>query len=186
MRGREGERQGERASQRWGRSAAGTGARRGGGHERIHRTAASLLNGHRCTEQPNLSAQLQTCSAESPWVRRGAEGPARSPRFPGVQPSERERDDPRIRKWRSTPSSQDIMVSPLVKRQPSPSRADHGFDTDAASLRCCCCECEPSPSAPPPPAPLAMADCVVSTDMLGEAGTASAPLPAPPFMPFMP
>lgn len=30
--------------------------------------------------------------------------------------------------------------------------------------------CDPSPSAAPPP-PLAMADCAVSTDMLGEAGT---------------
>jgi hypothetical protein len=59
------------------------------------------------------------------------------------------------------------MVTLREKRISGSRGPSHGFDTEAASLGCCC-------EAPP----LAMADCAVSTDMLGEAGTAA----ASPFM----
>uniref|UniRef100_A0A453KXG2 Uncharacterized protein n=1 Tax=Aegilops tauschii subsp. strangulata TaxID=200361 RepID=A0A453KXG2_AEGTS len=48
----------------------------------------------------------------------------------------------------------------------------HGLETDAASLGC-----DPSPSLAHAPPPLAMADCAVSTDMLGDAGTPPSPTP---------
>lgn len=78
---------------------------------------------------------LQSCSSESPWALKGADGPAMEPMIPS-SPSERERD-PRIWDMEVEADAVSFRCQGFAVSETAAvafSKGDHGFDTDVASL----------------------------------------------------